>query len=81
MAGTMVLLSVVLVLLVSSWWLLLTTFVGLNLLQSGITGLCPAEAVLRRLPFVAQDEGATCSTGWRRMVRSRSGAERRGSLR
>lgn len=38
LAGTMVLISV----LASSWWLLLTTFVGLNLLQSSVTGFCPA---------------------------------------
>jgi hypothetical protein len=34
--------------LVSTWWLLLTAFVGLNLLQSGLTGFCPAAVVLRR---------------------------------
>ena len=33
-AGVMILASVVLVYLVSPWWLLLTAFVGLNLLQS-----------------------------------------------
>lgn len=48
LAGTMILASVALTALVSMWWLLLTTFVGLNLLQSSITGLCPAAAVLRR---------------------------------
>ena len=49
LAGTMVLISVVLVALVSPWWLLLTGFVGLNLLQSGFTGFCPAAIVFRRL--------------------------------
>jgi len=49
MAGTMVLLSVVLTATVSSWWLLLTTFVGLNLVQSSITGFCPAAFVFARL--------------------------------
>jgi hypothetical protein len=48
LAGTMVLVSVGLAVLVSSWWLLLTTFVGLNLLQSSLTGFCPAEKVLGR---------------------------------
>jgi hypothetical protein len=33
---------------VSSWWLLLTTFVGVNLLQASITGFCPAALVLKR---------------------------------
>jgi hypothetical protein len=48
-AGTMILASVALVYLVSPWWLLLTAFVGVNLLQSSITGFCPAAIVLRRL--------------------------------
>ena len=42
----MVLVSLALATLVSPWWLLLTTFVGLNLLQSSLTGFCPAEKVL-----------------------------------
>lgn len=49
LAGTMTLLSALLAGLVSPWWLLLTAFVGLNLLQSSITGFCPAAVVLRRL--------------------------------
>jgi len=49
LAGTMVLASVLLAALVSTWWLLLTAFVGLNLLQSSLTGLCPAAVVFRRL--------------------------------
>lgn len=49
LAGTMTLLSVLLVALVSPWWLLLTTFVGINLLQSSITGFCPAAVIFRRL--------------------------------
>ena len=28
-------------------WLLITAFVGLNLLQSAFTGLCPLESLLR----------------------------------
>lgn len=47
-AGTMILLSALLAATVSPWWLLLTTFVGLNLLQSSITGFCPAAMMLRR---------------------------------
>ena len=47
-AGSFVLLSLAL-----GWWvhpafLLFTAFVGLNLLQSAFTGLCPLENVLRR---------------------------------
>ena len=32
----------------SPWWLLLTGFVGVNLLQSSVTGFCPAALVFRR---------------------------------
>ncbi len=49
LAGTMTLLSALLAATVSPWWLLLTTFVGLNLLQSSVTGFCPAAVVFRRL--------------------------------
>lgn len=48
LAGTMTLLSALLASLVSPWWLLLTAFVGLNLLQSSVTGFCPAATVFRR---------------------------------
>ena len=48
LAGTVILESVLLSALVSTWWLLLTAFVGLNLLQSSLTGFCPAAVVLRR---------------------------------
>lgn len=49
LAGTMTLLSTLLVALVSPWFLLLTVFVGANLLQSAFTGFCPAAVVFRRL--------------------------------
>ena len=48
-AGVMILASVLLVHFVSPWWLLLTAFVGLNLLQSSVTGFCPAAMVFRKL--------------------------------
>ena len=48
-AGTMILLSLALAHFVSPLWLLLTAFVGLNLLQSSITGFCPAAVVFRKL--------------------------------
>ena len=48
-AGTMVLISVALVVFVSPWWLLLTAFVGFNLIQSAFTGFCPAAIVFRKL--------------------------------
>jgi hypothetical protein len=49
MAGVMVLLSVALAHFLSPWWLLLTAFVGLNLLQSGLTNWCPAISMLRAM--------------------------------
>ncbi|EGI78209.1 YgaP family membrane protein [Hylemonella gracilis] len=53
-AGLFVLLSLALgvpssPLFVSPWWLAFTAFVGLNLLQSGITQWCLMEFILRRL--------------------------------
>ena len=45
-AGGVVLLSVILAHFVSSWWLLLTLFVGANLLQSAFTGFCPMAKIL-----------------------------------
>ena len=49
LAGTITLLSALLAALVSPWWLLLTAFVGVNLLQSSITGFCPAAVIFRAL--------------------------------
>jgi hypothetical protein len=47
LAGVMVLLSLALSHFVSPYWLWLTVFVGLNLLQSTFTNWCPAMAILR----------------------------------
>jgi len=47
-AGSLVLLSLVLSWAVSSWFLALAAFVGANLLQSAFTGFCPLALVLRR---------------------------------
>ncbi|HEY0865503.1 MAG TPA: DUF2892 domain-containing protein [Lacunisphaera sp.] len=52
LAGSMTLLSVALAHFVSPWWLLLTCFVGLNLIQSAFTGFCPPTLVLRKLGWV-----------------------------
>lgn len=49
MAGSMLLISLALAWLVSPYWLILTLFVGANLLQSAFTGFCPAAIVFRRL--------------------------------
>ena len=50
-AGLVILASVGLSYLLSPWWLLLTAFVGLNLLQASITGFCPAAMLFARLGF------------------------------
>lgn len=46
-AGTLVLLSVVLALNVSIDWIWLGVFVGANLLQSSFTRFCPLEWILK----------------------------------
>lgn len=48
-AGTLVLLSIVLARAVNPWFYLLTAFVGVNLLQSGLTNWCLLVSILRRL--------------------------------
>lgn len=48
LAGTLVVTSVALGHYVNEAWLLLACFVGLNLVQSAITGFCPAEIVFRK---------------------------------
>ena len=48
-AGMVVLVSVALAHFVSPWWLLLTTFAGLNMLQASVTGFCPAAMVFKAL--------------------------------
>jgi len=48
-AGVMILASLGLAIWVNHWWLLLTAFVGLNLMQWGFTGFCPAEWVFGKL--------------------------------
>ena len=62
-AGTVILLSLALgvaasPLFHSANWLWLTAFVGANLLQSSLTGLCPLESILRRLGL--KSGGAAC---------------------
>ncbi|MBU1172785.1 MAG: DUF2892 domain-containing protein [Proteobacteria bacterium] len=46
-AGSFILISLLLSLF-SHWWLLLTVFVGVNLLQSAFTGFCPLENILTK---------------------------------
>lgn len=46
-AGTMVLVSLVLASVHSPYWMWLTAFVGANLLQSSVSGFCPAAKILK----------------------------------
>lgn len=48
LAGSMVLISLVLYWLVNPYGLLLAAFVGVNLIQSALTGFCPAEMILKK---------------------------------
>ena len=66
MAGTVVLLSLVLSYYHSPLWLWLTVIVGLNLLQSAFSGWCPAMTVFRMLGLkeeVCDSEGMTINQG------------------
>jgi hypothetical protein len=60
-AGIVVLASAGLALLVNPYWLLMTAFAGLNLLQSGFTNWCPMVWFLARVglkPCVAAPDGS-----------------------
>lgn len=50
-AGAMILLSLLLTQFVSPWFWVLTAFIGLNMLQAGFTGFCPAAMIFRKLGF------------------------------
>lgn len=51
MAGTFVLGSLTLAYYTTPAWLLVTAFVGFNLLQSSFTGFCPAESIFKKMGF------------------------------
>lgn len=55
MAGSMVLLGVALAHFVNPWWLVLTCFAALNLIQSAFTGFCPPSIFLRKLGWLGDD--------------------------
>ena len=47
-AGSFILLSVILSQIHSPYWLFFTAFVGVNLLQSSISGFCPLAVILKK---------------------------------
>lgn len=48
-AGVVILVSVALAHFVSEYWLILTLFVGANMLQAAFTGFCPLAIILKML--------------------------------
>lgn len=58
--GSLVLIGLALGFWVSAWWLLLSAFIGANLLQASLTGLCPLTKLLDRLnvPRCATDKSS-----------------------
>lgn len=48
-AGLVVTLSAILSVTVNPWWIALTIFAGVNMLQSSFTGFCPAAIIFRKL--------------------------------
>ena len=62
MAGSFVLISLLLAHYHSSYWLWFTAFVGFNLLQSGFTRFCPAELLLSKLGVKSASDSSSCAT-------------------
>lgn len=52
-AGFMILASLMLSQYHSPYWLLLTGFVGINLIQASFTGFCPAAMIFKRFGLKA----------------------------
>jgi hypothetical protein len=48
-AGVMILISLALAYAVSPWFHAFTAFIGLNMLQAGFTGVCPAAMIFKAL--------------------------------
>ncbi len=59
-AGIFILVSLVLYLYESPYWLFFTAFVGANLLQSAFTGFCPLEIILKKC---GTKGGGCCCSG------------------
>lgn len=48
-AGLMILISLALAYLLSPWFLAFNAFVGVNMLQAGFTGFCPAAMIFKAM--------------------------------
>ena len=58
MAGVVLLISLALAHFLSPYWLWMTVFVGLNLMQSAFTNWCPAMNILRA---IGMKDAGNCS--------------------
>lgn len=61
-AGSLILVSLLLAWTLSPYWLLLTAFVGLNLFQSSLTRWCLMEDILRKFFHVKTEAEMAKST-------------------
>lgn len=48
-AGSMILVSLLLTLTHSVYWMFLTAFVGINMFQASFSGFCPLAIVLKKI--------------------------------
>ena len=48
-AGLVVLTGIVLMYIVNPWWILLSAFAGVNMIQASFTGFCPAATIFKKL--------------------------------
>ena len=48
-AGCVVLAGIALAQFVNPWWILLSVFAGLNMIQAAFSGFCPAAMAFRKL--------------------------------
>lgn len=60
-AGTFIIISVLLAIYVNLNWLWFTVFVGANLLQSSFTKWCMMETILKKLGAKDSEEEKCCS--------------------
>ena len=54
-AGCVVLLGVALAHFVNPWWIGLSIFAGLNMIQAAFTGFCPPSLILGKLGWLDAD--------------------------
>ena len=50
-AGFVVLTGIALAHFIHPWWIALSAFAGLNMIQAAFTGFCPAAMIFKKLGF------------------------------